>query len=133
MLCGGCSAPDASKTAPAPPPRGSADKAQEAWRRNERIVRYALSGKPYSPEKFGDACAFFEEVTGITIRGNGSFFGWRVEEGSAADFKKVEAWYTQHRDQLYWDEKSQSVKVWGETRQKPTTTTSSQQRSSGNH
>ena len=92
-------------------PRAAA--AEKVWRENERIVKGALSGHAYSPDRFGDACAFFENVAGIKIRGRGTFFGWLPNESSAADFERVESWYSVNRGRLYWDEASRSVKVSG--------------------
>jgi hypothetical protein len=81
------------------------------WEKQEKIMEDALAGRPYSIEEFGAACDFFTRLTGIEIRGNGSFFGWLPNEETAIDFKRVEEWYAANRDRLYWDEASKSVKA----------------------
>jgi hypothetical protein len=109
-LCSGCHAKEDSSN---PRISASVNRAEKVWRENERVVKGALSGHAYFPDKFGDACAFFGNVTGIKIRGRGTFFGWLPNEYSAADFERVESWYSVNRDRLYWDEASKSVKVSG--------------------
>jgi hypothetical protein len=99
------------KTTLAPASRAHENKAEQAWRENEAIIRNALAGKTHSTEKFGSACEFFEKLTGIVIRGNGSFFGWLPNQDTATDFERVEEWYATHQKLLYWDEGSKSVKV----------------------
>jgi hypothetical protein len=81
------------------------------WRKQERIVQDALAGRPYSIEAFGKACDFFTRLTGIEIRGNGSYFDWLPTQETAIDFRRVEDWYAVNRGRLYWDEASKSVKV----------------------
>jgi hypothetical protein len=83
----------------------------EVWASNERIMEGALSGKGYSVEKFNGACDFFERLTGIQVRGNGTYFGWLANEETEEDFKKIKKWYQINRERLYWDETSKSVKV----------------------
>lgn len=83
----------------------------EAWKKQERIMEDALAGRTYSIEEFGNACEFFTKLTGIEIRGNGSYFGWLPTQESATDFQRVKDWYAVNRDRLYWDEASGSVKV----------------------
>jgi hypothetical protein len=112
-LCPGCHVKEDSSRSRISASSISVNRAEKVWRENERIVKGALSGHAYSPDRFGDACAFFENVAGIEIRGRGTFFGWLPNEYSAADFERVESWYSVNRSRLYWDEASRSVKVNG--------------------
>ena len=85
--------------------------AEALWKSHERIMQDALAGKPYSIEEFGAACTFFTELTGIEIRGNGSYFGWLPNEYTAEDFERVRDWYVVNKDKLCFDEQTVSVMV----------------------
>lgn len=111
LLLPGCYKAKNSSASPLQPDVTHAVNVDEIWRKNEKIVDNALSGRGYSVEEFGRACDFFEKTTGIEIRGNGSFFGWLANGDTAVDFKKVRAWYSVNHDRLYWDKVSKSVKV----------------------
>jgi hypothetical protein len=86
-------------------------KAEDVWRENERIIENALAGRSYSIERFGASCDFFTRLTGIEIRGNGSYFGWLPNESTREDFRKVQEWYTLNKNRLYWDSRSKSVQI----------------------
>ena len=58
-----------------------------------------------------EACKFFEELTGIPIRGEGTFVGWLPNEHTAEDLEAVREWYSMNRDRLYWDEETRSIKI----------------------
>lgn len=99
--------------------RSTTDKEEQAqivdvhaiWKKHERVMEGALAGRPHVIEKFGAACSFFTRLSGIEIRGNGSFFGWLPNQDTAVDFEKVKIWYAENKDRLYWDEQSKSVQV----------------------
>ena len=106
--------------APAPPEREAlisevqrpvVQSVEVIWRSKERIIQAALEGGEVSEEGYMEACEFFERLTGIPIRGKGTFVGWLPNEHTAEDLQAVRAWYSVNRDRLYIDEETQSVEV----------------------
>ncbi|HEY7214040.1 MAG TPA: hypothetical protein VIC28_05380 [Thermoanaerobaculia bacterium] len=85
-------------------------KAEVIWREHESALRRAVEGALLNDE-FADACEFFRKVAGIEIRGDGSHIGWIPNENTRADLEKVHDWYEENGARLYWDDRSQSVKV----------------------
>lgn len=81
-----------------------------SWRRNERIVEAALNGVVVE-DGFLKSSIFFEEITGIAIHGQGTFLGWLPNEQSKEDFQRIQAWYSENKNRLYWDPKLQKVRV----------------------
>jgi hypothetical protein len=81
------------------------------WRSNERIIQTALDGGPVFEDRYAAACEFFERLTGIPIRGKGTYLGWMPNEHTAEDLQAVRKWYSVNRGRLYFDDGTKSVKV----------------------
>lgn len=79
--------------------------------KNEAKVASAVGGGTYSPEEFAEACMFFTRLTGLEIRGNGTYLGLLPNEHTADDLKSVQEWYRKNNERIYWDEGAQAVKV----------------------
>jgi hypothetical protein len=90
------------------------DRVHAEWQRNEAILQRAIWGVSNSEELDG-SLRFFYELTGLTIRGNYSTFGFFPTEETKEDLRTLREWYKVNRDNLYWDEQDQAVKF----RQKP--------------
>jgi hypothetical protein len=89
----------------------SHEKALSEWRRNEKIVDVAIKGGQFDPDRYLQAAIFFHEVTGLIIRGNAGTLGFLPDRYSAQDFAQVKKWCKKNCQNLYWDEKTHSVKV----------------------
>ncbi|MFL6192610.1 MAG: hypothetical protein ACJ75H_00455 [Thermoanaerobaculia bacterium] len=88
-------------------------RAVVVWKKHESAVFRAVHGVEIGDE-FGEACGFFSEVTGLEIRGDGSYFGWVPNGHTDEDFAKVKAWYAEKGNRLYWDDREQRVRVRGQ-------------------
>ena len=87
---------------------------ESVWHSHEMVIHKALEGGPIFEDRYMAACKFFENLTGITIRGEGTFVGWLPNEHTAADLQAVRDWYSANQHRLYWDEESKSVQVRGQ-------------------
>lgn len=85
-------------------------KAVAIWQSNEAAVARAVAGIVINDE-FEDACEFFDGVTGIEIRGDGSYLGWTPNEHTREDLEKIRDWYKRNGARLYWDPAEGKVKV----------------------
>lgn len=97
---------DAQQVQSAPEP----ELVENAWHKNERIVESALNGVTVN-EGFLEASIFFEELTGIAIRGEGTTLGWLPNAQSENDFRRIQAWHEENKHRLYWDYVHKKVKV----------------------
>lgn len=86
-------------------------RAREVWQQHEAVARLAVKGKRHDPEKFVEACLFFEQVTSISIHVNMFTFGFIPEREAPQDLKLIRAWYKKNHTRLYWDEVTKTVKV----------------------
>lgn len=84
--------------------------ALDAWKKHEEVVERAIKGEQRDDE-FGDACLFFEQVTGISIHVNIFTLGYAPEAEAVNDLKLIKAWYRENHARLYWDEATKTVKV----------------------
>src|SRR6266700_226120 len=73
-------------------------RAREIWKVHEAAVARAANYQPRDGDEFGRACAFFKEVTGIEVHGEGDFNGWNPTKGTSADVKVLRAWYQENAD-----------------------------------
>lgn len=89
----------------------SHERALSEWRRNEEIVDVAIREGRSDADQYLQSVIFFGRVTGLSISGNASTFGLLPDKNTARDFLKVKEWCKRNCQNLYWDEKSQSVKV----------------------
>ena len=85
-------------------------RALEVWKKHEAVVERAIKGEQKDDE-FGEACLFFEQVTGISIHVNIFTLGYIPEAEAANDLKLIKAWYRENHARLYWDEATKTVKV----------------------
>lgn len=85
-------------------------KAVKIWRSNEAAVARAVTGIVINDE-FEDACEFFDDLTGIEIRGDGSSLGWTPNRHTREDLEKIREWYKKNGTRLYWDPAEGKVKV----------------------
>lgn len=85
-------------------------RALEVWKKHETAVEHAVKGKQRNDE-FGEACLFFEQLTGISIHANIFTLGYAPEPEAKNDLKLIRAWYRENRERLYWDETAGTVKV----------------------
>jgi hypothetical protein len=75
-------------------------RAREIWRVHEAAVARAANYQPRDGDEFDRACAFFKEVTGIEIHGEGDFVGWSPTKDTLADLKVLRTWYQKNADRL---------------------------------
>lgn len=87
-----------------------AAKAEVLWQQHEDAVVRALHGVSRG-EEFGEACLFFQKLTGIQIHGDGSFVGWLPTPGAEQDLQHLRLWHRKNRGRIYWDAESHSVKI----------------------
>lgn len=85
-------------------------KAAAIWHKNEAIFRQALNGHQENDD-FDHACAFFEQVTGMSLHLDFFTFGILPTPESEHDLMRLRAWYRRNKHRLYWDEQAQAVKV----------------------
>jgi hypothetical protein len=85
------------------------DAALREWRRNETILAKAIEGESREDQLLS-ALIFFQELTGITVRGDGTTVGYLLDEAAKEDLVRLQDWCKRHCDELYWDEESQRVK-----------------------
>src|SRR6185369_2943597 len=81
---------------------GNSDPVEKFWKQKEAIVSSALNGITMGDRQYLDACIFFERTTGITLRGDGTYFGWAPNEHTREDFKCVQEWYKHNKGKLCW-------------------------------
>lgn len=93
------------------PTSTSAELVESTWRANEAIIAHAISGGVSGEQSYISACRFFEELTGIEIRGEGTYAGWLPNEHTPEDLRAVQNWYSKNKHRLYWDEEAKAVKV----------------------
>jgi hypothetical protein len=90
--------------------REARERALVEWRRNEAAVERSLHG-PSVVEDFEQATMFFWKLTGISIRSELTPLGFFPNRYTAQDLERVKKWCRRNCDRIYWDEKSQSVRV----------------------
>lgn len=100
--CGG------GRTFEKPPQRD--EKALGEWRRNEAIVMQAVEGLS-DPDELLKAVNFFQDLTGITVRGNTTTFGLTPDQHTKPDLEKLRRWYRRNHARLFWDDATNSVKL----------------------
>jgi hypothetical protein len=86
------------------------DRVHAEWCRNEGILQRAIWGVSNS-EELGKSLLFFYKLTGISVRGNYGTFGFFPTRETKDDLRILRKWYKVNRDNLYWDEKAQAVKL----------------------
>jgi hypothetical protein len=59
--------------------------------------------------EFQDAVEFFDELTGVPLRGDGSYVGFMPTAETLEDFKLVETWYEKNKENLCWDSMSGTI------------------------
>jgi hypothetical protein len=79
------------------------------WNRNEAVLERAISGFSDEDELI-KSVIFFKELTGISVRGDGTTLGFLLDEKAKEDLVRLQQWCKQHCDEIYWDEASQKVK-----------------------
>ena len=92
-------------------PRSTPDSVESIWHSNEAVIQTALEGGPIFEDRYMEACKFFEELTSIQIRGEGTFVGWLPNEHTKEDLQAVRDWYSANQHRLYWDEETKAIKV----------------------
>lgn len=100
--------PNAGHIASAQEPHLSLAEAE--WARQLSIVERAIAGY-HENDNFSEACAFFENLTGIVLHGDGNTLGWFPTEKTASDIPRLRAWYGENHSRLYWDEVAEKVNV----------------------
>ncbi len=93
------------------PQRSTPDSVESMWHSHEVVIQAALDGGPVFEDRYMEACKFFEELTGIPVRGEGTFVGWMPNEHTAEDLRAIHEWYSINRDRLYWDDGTKSIKI----------------------
>lgn len=83
--------------------------ARREWSRNEAILTEAVKGK-INTDRFQKSVLFFYELTGISVHGEGTPFGYLPNERTKDDLVRLREWCKQHCDEIYWDEAAQEVK-----------------------
>jgi hypothetical protein len=87
-----------------------AEQAQEIWMSHESAVELALDGQQRDDD-FVEAVRFFSDVTGIEIDVEIFSLGYLPGPHAKEDLTKIQAWYEQNADRLYFDEDWLNVRV----------------------
>jgi len=88
----------------------SRKKAQEVWMKHEHVVHTAAEGIAVDFQAFEQACAFFLEVAGIEIPGDGSYIApWHPSPETPSAIPVIREWYTINKDRLYWYPETEKV------------------------
>lgn len=61
--------------------------------------------------QFVPALKFFTDLTSLPIRIDGDYVGPLPNAGTREDWAKIQAWYSENKARLYWDETTGAVKV----------------------
>ncbi|HEX4955999.1 MAG TPA: hypothetical protein VF017_21630 [Thermoanaerobaculia bacterium] len=86
------------------------DRALEEWARGLDVLERSLTGR-YEEREFGDACQFFQALTGIEVHGEGETLGWFPTAETSRDLDRLNTWYAANGHRLYWDETTSTVQV----------------------
>ena len=89
-------------------------QAVRTWQLHMRVLEDAVEGQPHVAEDLMQAGLFFRELTGIEIRGEGSYVGWLATPETREDLFSLKDWFLEHRDDLRWDSKEEVVFLAGE-------------------
>ena len=81
------------------------------WKKNMEILERGLAGGPLRGTEFESACLFFERLTSIPVRGNGTPVGYLPTDETREDFERLKQWFTQNRELLFFDERSNRIEV----------------------
>lgn len=84
-------------------------RAVAEWNRNMAILERGLSGGPLRGVEFESACLFFEHLTSIPIRGNGTPVGYLPTAETREDVESLKQWFANNREVLFWNERSKQV------------------------
>jgi len=85
----------------------------EIWQQHETAIQRAVDGYIIDDE-FRDACEFFLELTGIDVRGDGSYIGWLPTEETKEDLVSLQLWLDENRQRLDWDRDQREVTLLSE-------------------
>lgn len=86
------------------------ERAVAEWEKHYSVLRWAVIGISSEGEMM-DACRFFYDTAGVSVRGVGTPFGLMPNEETKEDLKRLRAWYKANKDRLYWDDQAGSVIV----------------------
>lgn len=86
------------------------DRAHHVWRYHERVFEEALKGNQ-KDEQLGEACLFFEELTGIKLHVDIFTLGYLPRTEAKNDLVLLRRWYKNNSHLLYWDESEQKVRL----------------------
>jgi len=89
----------------------SHEKALSEWRRNEAILNVAIKQGDFDSDQYFRSIIFFQTTTGIVIRGNGSTLGLVPNQDTTQDIRSIKRWCEINCRNLYWDKKTNSVKL----------------------
>jgi hypothetical protein len=85
-------------------------KALVVYEQNLAIVKYRIDNrKDFNLMEVYGAILFFNRVTGIISHSGGGAAG--AFDPTREDYSNWKKWLRKNKDRLYWDEKSQTVKV----------------------
>ena len=85
------------------------ETALREWEHNEAVLAKAIDGESQEDQLI-NSVIFFQKLTGIWVRGDGTTFGYLLDEKAKDDLIRLQDWCEQHCDEIYWDEASQKVK-----------------------
>jgi len=85
------------------------DTALCEWKRNEAILAKAIEGESQEDQLL-NSLIFFQQLTGISVRGDGTTVGYLLDKEAKDDLVRIQDWCRRHCDELYWDEASQKVR-----------------------
>lgn len=73
------------------------------------ITKKAIEGEQVDVGQINNAILFFENITSISSESSGNYLGRfsPIKE----DYKRWKSWYDKNKHQLYWDGKSEKVKL----------------------
>ena len=88
-------------------------RAVNTWDAHLKVLEDAVEGRPHSDEDLMRAGRFFRELTGIEIRGEGSYVGWLATSETREDLNTLREWFLEHGNDLRWDSKKEQVFLAG--------------------
>lgn len=85
-------------------------QAEAVWTYHERVIERAIESETTDPS-FAAACRFFATLTGVEIRGEGSYFGWHATQQTAEDLAEIRKYFRSNRNRLHWNTRMGTVEV----------------------
>lgn len=102
MIVGACASPESVAKA----------KAEEVWKRYEKVFMDLQEGRDVRDADFDEACRFFYRLTKIEIPSDHNpFLDCVPNADSHKALVSLREWYSRNHDRLYWDNLGNEVRL----------------------